>query len=210
MIGVELVAFDDADFMELVRRTSGRGISSVRQGVSDAGNLLSSMISLAAAVVTAGLLNPVLAPVVLLAAAPNGWASMRSAMLSYESYVRMVSRMRRLGITGGMITSRREAAEVRAFTTQGTLLGEHRRIGSEVTREALRVEHRKTAIRLVGRGLAGIGTALAYGMLGALLYTGGMPLALAGAAAVAMRTASTAVSTTVFAANRLFEHSFYL
>jgi ATP-binding cassette subfamily B protein len=79
-----------------------------------------------------------------------------------------------------------------------------------VTTEALRVEHRKTAIRLVGRGLAGIGTALAYGVLGALLYTGEMPLALAGAAAVAMRTASTAVSTTVFSANRLFEHSFYL
>jgi hypothetical protein len=47
-------------------------------------------------------------------------------------------------------------------------------------------------------------------VLGALLYTGGMPLALAGAAAVAMRTASAAVSTTVFSANRLFEHSFYL
>ena len=210
VIGAELVAFDDADFVELVRRTSTRGISSVRQGVTDAGNLLSSAISLAAAIVTAGLLNPVLAPVVLLAAAPNGWASMRSAMLSYESFVRMVSRMRRLGITGDMITSRRQAAEVRAFTTQDTLLGEHRRIGSQVTTEAVRVEHRKTAIRLVGRGLAGIGTALAYGVLGALLYAGEMPLALAGAAAVAMRTASTAVSTTVFAANRLFEHSFYL
>jgi len=210
VVGADLVAFDDADFVELVRRTLGRGIISVGQGIADAGNLLSSAISLAAAIVTAGLLNPVLAPVVLLAAAPNGWASMRSAMLSYESFVRMVSRMRRLGITGDMITSRRQAAEVRAFTTQDTLLAEHRRIGSQVTTEAVRVEHGKTAIRLVGRGLAGIGTALAYGVLGALLYTGEMPLALAGAAAVAMRTANTAVSTTVFAANRLFEHSFYL
>ncbi|MGH3776147.1 MAG: ABC transporter ATP-binding protein [Pseudonocardiaceae bacterium] len=210
VIGAELVAFDDADFVELVRRTSGRAISSVRQGVADAGNLLSSAISLAAAIVTAGLLNPVLAPVVLLAAVPNGWASMRAAMLSYESFVRMVSRMRRLGITGDIITGRRQAAEVRAFTTQDTLLGEHRRIGSQVTAEAVTVEHRKTAIRLVGRGLAGIGTALAYGVLGLLLYAGAMPLALAGAAAVAMRTASSAVSNTVFAANRLFEHSFYL
>lgn len=210
VIGAELVAFDDADFVELVRRTAGRGIISVGQGVADAGNLLSSAISLAAAIVTAGLLNPVLAPVVLLAAVPNGWASMRAAMLGYQSFVRMVSRMRRLGITSDIITSRRQAAEVRAFTTQDTLLGEHRRIGSQVTAEAVKVEHRKTAIRLVGRGLAGIGTALAYGVLGVLLYTGAMPLALAGAAAVAMRTASSAVSNTVFAANRLFEHSFYL
>lgn len=210
VIGVELVAFDDADFVELVRRTSAQGIMSVRRGVSDAGNLLSSAITLAAAIVTAGLLNPVLAPVVLLAAVPNGWASVRSALLGYQSFVRMVSRMRRLGITGDVITGRSEAAEVRAFTTQDTLLGEHRRIGSQLADEAVAVEHRKITIRLVGRGLAGVGTALAYGVLGLLLYTGSMPLALAGAAAVAMRTASSAVSTTVFAANQLFEHSFYL
>ncbi|HZA17767.1 MAG TPA: ABC transporter ATP-binding protein [Pseudonocardiaceae bacterium] len=210
VIGVELIAFDDPDFVELVRRTSAQGIMSVRRGVGDVGNLLSSAISLAAAIVTAGLLNPVLAPVVLLAAVPNGWANVRAALMSYESFVRMVSRMRRLGVTGGIITSRRQAAEVRAFTTQDTLLGEHRRIGSQLAAEAVAVEHRKTAIRLVGRGLAGVGTALAYGVLGVLLYTGALPLALAGAAAVAMRTASTAVSTTVFAANQLFEHSFYL
>ncbi|MGH3821393.1 MAG: ABC transporter ATP-binding protein [Pseudonocardiaceae bacterium] len=210
VMGADLIAYDDADFVELVRRASTRGIASLSQGVTDAGNLLSSAISLAAAIVTAGLLNPVLAPVVLLAALPNGWASMRAARMSYESFVRMISRMRRLWITGDLITGRREAAEVRAFTTQDTLLGEHRRIGSEITAEAVKVEHHKTAIRLVGRGLAGIGTALAYGVLGVLLYTGAMPLALAGAAAVAMRTASTAVSATLFAANQLFEHSFYL
>ncbi|MGH3787899.1 MAG: ABC transporter ATP-binding protein [Pseudonocardiaceae bacterium] len=210
VIDVELVAFDDADFVELVRRAAGQGVSSVGFGVSDAGNLLSSAVSLAAAIITAGLLNPVLAPVVLLAAVPNGWASVRAARLSYESFVRMISRRRRLGITSDLITGRSEAAEVRAFTTQDTLLGEHRRIGSQLANESVKVEHRKTAIRLVGRSLAGIGMTLAYVVLGLLLYTGAMPLALAGAAAVAMRTANTAVSNTVFAANRLYEHSFYL
>jgi ATP-binding cassette subfamily B protein len=90
------------------------------------------------------------------------------------------------------------------------LLAEHRRIGAQLAAESVKVEHRKTAIRLLGRGLAGIGTALAYGVLGVLLYLGAMPLALAGAAAVAMRTASSAVSITVYTANRLFEQSFYL
>jgi ATP-binding cassette subfamily B protein len=137
---------------------------SVRHGVGDVGNLLSSVITVAAAIVTAGLLNPVLAPVVLLAAVPNGWASVRAAMLSYESFVRMISRMRRLGITSDMIIGRSEAAEVRAFTTQHTLLSEHRRIGSQLATEAVAVEGRKTAIRLIGRGLAGVGTALAYGV----------------------------------------------
>jgi ATP-binding cassette subfamily B protein len=210
VIEVELVAFDDADFQELVRRASGQGISSVHRGVSDVGSLLTSAISLSAAIITAGLLNPLLAPVVLLAAAPNAWASVRAARLSYESFVRMISRRRRLGITSDLITERPRAAEVRAFTTQEVLLGEHQRIGSALTSESVRVEHRKTAIRLLGRGLAGLGTALAYCLLGVLLYVGAMPLALAGAAAVAMRTASSAVSLTVYAANQLFEQSFYL
>ncbi|MGH3684321.1 MAG: ABC transporter ATP-binding protein [Pseudonocardiaceae bacterium] len=210
VIGVELVAFDDADFVELVRRASTHGVSSAGRGVTDAGTLLSSAISLAAAVVTAGLLNPVLAPVVVLAAVPNGWASVRAAKLSYASFIRMVSRRRRLAVTSNLITGRREAPEVRAFTTQDVLLGEHRRIGSQLAAESVQVEHRKTAIRLVGRGLAGVGTALAYVVLGLLLYTGAMPLALAGVAAVAMRTANSAVSTTVYATNQLYEHSFYL
>ncbi|PZS24811.1 MAG: hypothetical protein DLM61_21250 [Pseudonocardiales bacterium] len=46
VVGADLVAFDDADFVELVRRTLGRGIISVGQGIADAGNLLSSAISL--------------------------------------------------------------------------------------------------------------------------------------------------------------------
>jgi ATP-binding cassette subfamily B protein len=210
VVGVELVAFDDADFVELVRQASTQGLRSLTMGVRDAGDLLSSAIGLAAAVVTAGLLNPLLAPVVVLAAVPNGWASVRAARLGYESFVRMASRRRRLSVTSDMITGREEAAEVRAFTAQETLLGEHRRIATQLTAEDVAIEHRKTAIRLVGRGLGGVGTALAYGVLGLLLYTGVMPLALAGAAAVAMRTASSAVSVTVYAANRLYEHSFFL
>lgn len=38
--------------------------------------------------------------------------------------------------------------------------------------------------------MAGVGTGLAYLQLGALIYTGALPLALAGTAALAMRTAA--------------------
>jgi ATP-binding cassette subfamily B protein len=210
VMAVELVAFDDADFVELVKRASVQGIPTIRQAVIDGGSALGSAVSFGAAIITAGLLNPVLAPVVLLAAAPQGLACLLAAKLDYESFVRMISRRRRLGVTSDLITGRAEAAEVRAFTLQDILLGEHRRIGSQLAGEAVAVERRKTGIRLVGRGLAGVGTALAYGVLGGLLYTDVMALSLAGAAAVAMRTASTATSATIFAADRLYAHSFYL
>jgi ATP-binding cassette subfamily B protein len=91
VIGEELVAFDDADFVELVNRASSQGLPAIHQAVTDAGNLLSSAVSFAAAIVTAGLLNPVLAPVVLLAAVPNGWANMLAAKLEHQWVVRMIS-----------------------------------------------------------------------------------------------------------------------
>ncbi|GAA1174880.1 ABC transporter ATP-binding protein [Pseudonocardia alaniniphila] len=210
VIGVELAAFDDPDFAELVERATTQGPDRVRAVVRDTGDLLASLVSVTAAVVTAGLLHPLLAPVVLLAALPRGWASIRTARLMFSNFVRTNSHRRRLGVTSGLITGRDEAAEVRAFTTQEVLLREHRRISDEITRDAVRLERDRTSVQLVGRTLAGVGTAAAYLVLAFLIYAGSLELALAGAAALAMRTAAQAATTTIFQANRLYEATFYL
>lgn len=210
VLGVDLAALDDADFTELVERARLDGPVRVRSCVQDTGDLVAGLVSVAAAVVSAGVLHPVLAPVVLLAALPHGWATVRSARLMFASFVRTTSARRRLGVTSVLITRREPAAEVRAFTTQEVLLREHRRIADTITAEAVRLEHSRAVVQLVGRTVAGIGTGLAYGVLALLLYAGGMPLALAGAAALAMRTAGQAVSSTIYGINRLYEASFHL
>ncbi len=210
VLEVELVAFDDADFTELVDRASLHGPDRVRSIVEDTGDLLAAVVSTTAAVVTAGVLHPLLAPVVLVAALPQGWASVRSARLMFDSIVRMISRRRRLGITSRLITDRERAAEVRAFTTRSVLLGEHRRIAGEITDDAVKLEHDRTVVTLIGRTLSGIGTAGAYLVLALLIYTGVLALALAGAAAVAMRTAGQAVVRAIYETNRLYEATFYL
>lgn len=210
VLALDLVAFDDADFTELVDRVAQQSVGRIRMGVRIAGDLLASLITMAAAVITAGVLHPLLAPVVLLAAAPQAWASLRSARESYGSFVRMISRWRRLDVTGDVITTRANAAELRAFTTEEVLLGEHRRIAGQLTDEAVRLGHRQTRIQLLGRALSGIGTALAYAVLGTLVYTGAIPLALAGAAALAMRMAAQAVSATVSESNQLVDSGYYV
>jgi ATP-binding cassette, subfamily B, bacterial len=210
VIDVELAAFDDPDFAELVERATTHGPDRMRHVVGDTGDLLASLVSVGAAVVTAGLLHPLLAPVVLLAALPQGWASIRSARLMFESFVRMSSRRRRLGVTSGLITGRDEAAEVRAFTTQEVLLREHRRISDEITRDAVRVARNRTLVQLVGRTLSGVGTAVAYLVLALLIYFGILELALAGAAALAMRTAGQSVSNMIYQANHLYEATYFV
>jgi ATP-binding cassette subfamily B protein len=74
----------------------------------------------------------------------------------------------------------------------------------------VRLERDRAVVQLVGRTVSGVGTGLAYGVLALLLYAGGMPLALAGAAALAMRTAGQSVANTIYQINHLYEASFYL
>ena len=57
----------------------------------------------------------------------------------------------------------------------------------------------------VGRALSGIGSATGYCGLGLGLYGSALPLALAGTAVLAMRTAAQSITTGIFAVNRLFE-----
>jgi ATP-binding cassette subfamily B protein len=207
---VELVAFEDPDFRELVRQGGRHGVQSVEMSIRSVSDLASSSVSVVAAVVTAGLLDPLLAPVLLLAAAANGWAAMRAAKMRYESFLRMVTQNLRLFVVENLLTARDVAVERQALTLQEVLIAEHRRISGVVTAESVRLERRASAVRLLGRTLAGIGTGVSYGVLGLLLYLSIMPLALAGAAVVAMRTASTSLSSVMHGVNSLYEHSFYV
>ena len=206
---VELVAFDDADFVELVNK-SGTALNQIRASATTIGDLTAGLVTVAAAVVTAGLLHPALILVVLLPAISQAWATTRAARLSYQWFLEMTSRTRRLSVVGSMLTSRQDAAEVRAFTAARLLVAEHRHLNASLTRDALTVEWRTMRIRLAGRALSGIGTGLAYALLGALIYTGALALGLAGAAALAMRTAASAVSTSIYTINRLYESSLHL
>ncbi|MGI8815513.1 MAG: ATP-binding cassette domain-containing protein [Pseudonocardia sp.] len=57
---VELIAFDDPGFTELVNKGT-QALSHLRSAASSIGDLLAALVALAAAVVTAGLLHPLLA-----------------------------------------------------------------------------------------------------------------------------------------------------
>ena len=210
VIGVELAAFDDADFAELVDRASVQGPNRLRSAAEHTSDLISQVVSATAAVVTAGLLHPLLAPAVLLATIPQGWASVRSARMMFDSMLRNNSRWRRRHVTGTLIMRRGPAAEVRAFTAQPVLIREHRRINDAVATEEVRLERAQAIVRLVGRTLGGVGTGLAFALLAVLLYLEVLPLALAGTAVVAMRTATQATGRMIFEANQLFESSFFI
>jgi len=201
---VELVAFDDGDFVDLVERATF-GLMHIRYGAQMVGDLLGAAVAVAAAVVTAAVLHPLLGPMVLLTALPQAWAGMRGAQLRIASMVRMNTSMRRRSVTEDLLTERENAAELRAFTARAILLREHRRIAANLAADAVRLGRRANLLVTAGRGLSGVSTGLGYVVLGLLLYTGHLPLALAGTAVLAMRTAAQAITSGVWSVNRMFE-----
>lgn len=201
---VELAAFDDADFTALVRR-AGQALVHLRYGASLVGDLAAAVVSVGAAVFTAGLLHPVLAPLVLLAALPQGWAGVRGTQLQMAANVRINAAVLRRWVTGDLLSERRNAAELRAFTTRDVVLGEHRRIAADLADDEVEVGLQQNRVTTVGRALSGLGSAIGYCGLGLLLYGSALPLALAGTAVLAMRTAGQSIVTGIFAFNRLFE-----
>ncbi|MET0134219.1 MAG: ABC transporter ATP-binding protein, partial [Kibdelosporangium sp.] len=207
---VELIAFEDSDYADLLRQCMIHGVRSIESSIIAIAAVGGSLIHLAAAVMSAGLLHPILAPVVLLAVVPNVWASARAAKLAYASFLKMVSRSRRLGVASELLTDRDTAAELRASTAGPALLAEYRRISDTITREAGKVELSKTRVRLTGRVVAGLGTGAAYATLGLLLHAEWLALPVAGAAMVAMRLATSALTGTMMGVNTLYENTLYL
>jgi ATP-binding cassette subfamily B protein len=210
LIDVDLVAFDESDFTQLVERVTDGAPSRVRAAVRQTSDLTALAVSMCAAVIAAGILHPVLAPTVLLAAAPQAWAQVKGAKLAFDSWLRTSSRARRLDVVSELISQRDNAAEVRAFTTQEVLLAEHRRIADDLLTEAVTVAQRQNRATTTGRAISGVGTALGYLVLGLLLYSGGMPLPLAGTAVLAMRAAASAIVNSMFQVSQLYESGFTL
>ncbi|MBP2321173.1 ATP-binding cassette subfamily B protein [Kibdelosporangium banguiense] len=207
---VELVAFEDSDYADLLRQCMTMGVRSIESSISAIANVGGSLVYLAASVISAGVLHPILAPVVMLAVVPNLWASARAAKLAYASYLATIARSRRLSVASGLLTDRETAAEMRASTAGSALLAEYGRISDALTREAVRVALAQTRVRLTGRMMAGIGTGGGYAILGLLLYVGWLALPLAGTAVVAMRLATSALTSTMMGIKNLYEDTLYV
>ncbi|XVV04677.1 ABC transporter ATP-binding protein [Actinosynnema sp. CA-248983] len=210
LVRAELLAFEDADFRELARQGGRHGVRSLESSLRYLADLVSSCITMIAAIVTVGLLNPWLAPALLLAAVANAWASARVSKLRYEHFLDSVTRNIRKGVVEEVATDRDFALERHALTLQERLLAEHRRIADSLMGDEIRMAHKTNLVRLTGRALAGLGTGFAYAVLGVLLFSGGMELALAGTALLAMRTGFSSLSTTTRAINSIYEDSFYI
>ncbi|MFB4271613.1 ABC transporter ATP-binding protein [Nonomuraea sp. GTA35] len=210
VVGVELRAFDDADFRELLRQGGQNGRRAIEATVRELTGLAADTIAILAACLTVGALNPWLTPVLLLAAVAEGLATTWVARLRYAHFLRTVTLKTRKSVIEEAATHRDFALERHAFTLQSRLLAEYRRVNRDLVRQEVRLQHRVVGASLLGRAAGALGIGAAYVVLGLLLHAGSMELALSGTAVMAMRTTSAALTDTMRAVNAIYEHSLYV
>ncbi|WP_169947637.1 ABC transporter ATP-binding protein [Microbispora sp. H11081] len=206
---VELVCFDDPEFHDALQRARMRGMRVADLIVSTAIDIVSALVGIVAAAGVLGVLHPVLLPLLLLAVLPDAWAAVRSARLRYTTDLRLIPARRRKWIIEELLADKDTAAEVRTFTMRGFLLRMFDRVARGEQQVMLGLARQQTFARVLGEALGGVGQGVVYVTLGVLLVIGAVPLAVAGTAVLAIRSAQTALANLMFSTNRLYEEGLY-
>ncbi|MEV4547014.1 ABC transporter ATP-binding protein [Nonomuraea wenchangensis] len=206
---VELIAYDDPEFHDALERAEGHGVGIVGVVVSAAVDVVTSLVGIAAAAGVLGVLHPVLLPLLPLAVLPGAWAAIRAARQRYTTVHGLVPARRRKYIISRLLADRDCAAEVRAFTMRAFLLRVYDKVARAEQEEMLKLVRRQTLTRLIGQALGGLGSGLVYVTLGVLLAVGAIPLAVAGTAVLAIRSAQGSLSSLLFTTNTLYEQGLY-
>lgn len=207
---VRLEAYDDSDYNDSLARGRDRGVYESSLLIANAIDVLSGLIGLLAVAGVLTVLHPLLAPLLVAAVLPTGWAAMRAARIRYTRLRELTTTDRRRYIVATLLADRGPAAEVRAYNMAPGLLREYTRIADHVRAVLLDVARRQTAVRATG-GVAGALALLGvYAALAALLLNGQMPLAVAGAAYVAIGQGRSALDRLTYALTRTYESGLYV
>jgi ATP-binding cassette subfamily B protein/ATP-binding cassette subfamily C protein len=206
---VELAAFDDAGFHDAMLRARDRGLYSAPQVVADVINCVTGAVGIVSAAVVITVLQPALLGLLLVAELPGGWAAVRSARIGYTTSFALVDSRRRKWILTDLMAERRTAAELRSFTMRSFLLSRVARLAAYERDARLRAARRQALTRLIASAAGGVATAGVYVVLGFLLATGAIPLAVAGTAVLTIRSAQASLATLLYAVNQCYEEGLY-
>ncbi len=206
---VELAAFDDAGFHDAMLRARDRGLYAAPRVVSDVINCVTGAVGITSAAVVITVLQPVLLGLLLVAELPGGWAAVRSARIGYTTSFALADSRRRKWILTDLMAERRTAAELRSFTMRSFLLSRVARLAAYERDARLGAARRQAVTQVIANAAHGVATAGVYVVLGILLATGIVQLAVAGTAVLTIRSAQASLATLLYAVNQCYEEGLY-
>ena len=151
----------------------------------------------------------VLLVLLLLAELPGGWAAVRAARIGYITNFALADSHRRKWILTDLMAERHTAAEMRSFTLRHFMLARVGRLAAYARDAQMKAAGRQALTRVTAQAAGGVATAGVYAALGILLAVGALPLAAAGTAVLAIRSAQSSLNTLLYAVNQCYEEGLY-
>src|SRR5262249_107560 len=145
----------------------------------------------------------------LLAELPGGWAAVRAARIGYVTNFALADSHRRKWILTDLMAERHTAAEMRSFTLRHFMLARVARLAAYARDAEMKAARRQALTRVIAQAAGGVATAGVYAALGIMLAVGALPLAVAGTAVLAIRSAQASLNTLLFAVNQCYEEGLY-
>jgi ATP-binding cassette subfamily B protein len=167
-------------------------------------------IGAASLVVVVGLLDPVMIPIVALAALPLALTQRRSARIDFGFVVDQTPASRERWYVREALLDRIAAKEIRAFDAGPLLRERYERSYDRFISDAAALVRRQTVIGLFGIAMAGLVGLGALGVLAFQLDTGSLGVASAGAVLVSVQMLAGRMQQLAGSAGGIFENSLYL
>ncbi|GAA2442393.1 ATP-binding cassette domain-containing protein [Streptomyces lavendulocolor] len=207
--GVELDAIEDGAFRKLLD-SAQFGAVAARNMIGACVGALNGVFTIVAAAGVLTVLHPALLPLLVLIALPRGWGAMHVAQRRYASRMNWIEHERAARLVSNLITSRESAQEVRVHQVGRYLLDRFHDMAETSEAEQTRLADGRALTELLAAALSGAAALLTYAALGVLLVSGRMDIAMAGTAALAVRTGSASLSALITYVNTLHEESLYV
>jgi ATP-binding cassette subfamily B protein len=206
---VELSAIEDAEFHKLLD-SARYGTASARRMIGTCVAALNGIIAFAASASVLTVLHPALLPLLALIALPRSWGALRVAQRRYSSMMSWIEHARAGHLLGNLLTERTAAPEVRVHGVGPFLLGHFRQMSETAEAEQTRLADERALTELLAAALSGAAMLATYAALAALMLGGGMPIAVAGTAVLAVRNGSASLAALVTHINRAYEEALFV
>lgn len=207
-IQVRLQVLEDATYQHTLK-SGAYGADALRRMLGYAITVARTLIALAAAGSVLAILHPALLPLLLGVVVPKGWASIRSARRRYASFQRWVEHARKEDQLERLLIDPASGPELRVHGAGPYLLDRYAGMSLASQTEQARLAKAEAATTIAGDAASGTAALATYTALAALLAYGHLPLAVAGTALLAIRTATGHLEAVIEATNRLYEQHLF-
>jgi ATP-binding cassette subfamily B protein len=208
--GVDLITYDSPGFHDRLQRGQMSASTRPAQLVTGLFGVIGGSVAIGGIAIALLLVQPVFCLLVLVAFIPAWFATNRAGRLIYQFSVEQTERERVRMYLFDLLTSKREAQEVRAFDLAGFLGKRHRTIYERQIEDLRVVLRRRLRIALAGQLATAALTAAVLGVVVYFVTSDRMSLSEAGTAMTGLVLMSARLRGLAGSAGGLYESSLYL